>query len=108
MRLPGRMTALWKSKQKRVERGKLRQAYVLLITQFPDVPPQRARITPRCGGRSGAPMSSRESRSPPTFETTSENRSREHSGGWTLAAARRSALGEIGFVGLGRMGAAMA
>src|ERR1700749_4100054 len=53
-------------------------------------------------------MSSRESRSPATLGTTSESRSREHSGGPTFAAGRRSALGEIGFVGLGRMGAAMA
>ena len=53
-------------------------------------------------------MSKRESRSPPTFGTASEVRSREHSGGSKSAAPRRSALGEIGFVGLGRMGAAMA
>jgi 3-hydroxyisobutyrate dehydrogenase-like beta-hydroxyacid dehydrogenase len=53
-------------------------------------------------------MSSRESRLPATFGTTSESRSREHSGGSKLAAGRRSGLGEIGFVGLGRMGAAMA
>jgi 3-hydroxyisobutyrate dehydrogenase-like beta-hydroxyacid dehydrogenase len=50
-------------------------------------------------------MSKRESRSPPTFGTASEDQSREPP---KLAATRRSALGEIGFVGLGRMGAAMA
>jgi 3-hydroxyisobutyrate dehydrogenase-like beta-hydroxyacid dehydrogenase len=53
-------------------------------------------------------MSKRESRPPPTFGTASETRSRERSGGSKLAATRRSALGETGFVGLGRMGAAMA
>jgi 3-hydroxyisobutyrate dehydrogenase-like beta-hydroxyacid dehydrogenase len=53
-------------------------------------------------------MSSRESRPPPTSGTASETRSREHSGGSKSAATRRSLLGEIGFVGLGRMGAAMA
>jgi 3-hydroxyisobutyrate dehydrogenase-like beta-hydroxyacid dehydrogenase len=53
-------------------------------------------------------MSMRESRSPPAFGAASEIRSREHSGDSKLAATRRSALGEIGFVGLGRMGAAMA
>jgi 3-hydroxyisobutyrate dehydrogenase-like beta-hydroxyacid dehydrogenase len=53
-------------------------------------------------------MSSRESGSPPTFGTAAEVLSRGHSGDSKLAAAHRSALGEIGFVGLGRMGAAMA
>jgi hypothetical protein len=38
MRLPSKMVAFRKSKQKRVERGKLRQAHVPLITQLPDVP----------------------------------------------------------------------
>jgi len=53
-------------------------------------------------------MSSRESRSLPVFGTAAEVPSREHSGESKLAVTRRPAPGEIGFVGLGRMGAAMA
>jgi phosphoglycerate dehydrogenase-like enzyme len=52
-------------------------------------------------------MSKHESRSSSTFGIASEIRSREHSGG-SKSAATRSGLGEIGFVGVGRMGAAMA
>jgi 3-hydroxyisobutyrate dehydrogenase-like beta-hydroxyacid dehydrogenase len=53
-------------------------------------------------------MSKHQSCSPLSFGGASEIRSREHSDGSKSAAARRSALGEVGFVGLGRMGAAMA
>jgi 3-hydroxyisobutyrate dehydrogenase-like beta-hydroxyacid dehydrogenase len=53
-------------------------------------------------------MSKHESRSPRIFGSASEIRSREHSDGSESAATRRPGLGEIGFVGLGRMGAAMA
>jgi 3-hydroxyisobutyrate dehydrogenase-like beta-hydroxyacid dehydrogenase len=50
-------------------------------------------------------MSKHEARSPRIFGSSSEMRFREHSGGSKSATA---ALAEIGFVGLGRMGAAMA
>jgi 3-hydroxyisobutyrate dehydrogenase-like beta-hydroxyacid dehydrogenase len=53
-------------------------------------------------------MSKHESRSPRIFGSASEIRSREHSDGSESAATRRPGLGKIGFVGLGRMGAAMA
>jgi 3-hydroxyisobutyrate dehydrogenase-like beta-hydroxyacid dehydrogenase len=53
-------------------------------------------------------MSSRESRSLPVFGTAADVPSREHSGESKSAVTRRPAPGEIGFVGLGRMGAAMA
>jgi 3-hydroxyisobutyrate dehydrogenase-like beta-hydroxyacid dehydrogenase len=53
-------------------------------------------------------MSKHEPCSPFAFGGASESPSREHPGGSKLTAARSSALGEIGFVGLGRMGAAMA
>ncbi|SDT50141.1 NAD(P)-dependent oxidoreductase [Bradyrhizobium canariense] len=53
-------------------------------------------------------MSKHDSRSPPTFGDASKIRSREYSGSSKATATRRSALGEIGFVGLGRMGVAMA
>ena len=53
-------------------------------------------------------MSKHEPCSPFAFGGASESPSREHPGGSKLTAARSPALGEIGFVGLGRMGAAMA
>jgi 3-hydroxyisobutyrate dehydrogenase-like beta-hydroxyacid dehydrogenase len=53
-------------------------------------------------------MSKHESCSPLTPGGASELRSREHSGGSVSTVPHRPALGEIGFVGLGRMGAAMA
>jgi 3-hydroxyisobutyrate dehydrogenase-like beta-hydroxyacid dehydrogenase len=53
-------------------------------------------------------MSKHESCSPLTPGGGSELRSGDHSGGSVSTAPRRPALGEIGFVGLGRMGAAMA
>jgi 3-hydroxyisobutyrate dehydrogenase-like beta-hydroxyacid dehydrogenase len=53
-------------------------------------------------------MSKHEARSSRTFGSASEIRSGEHSGASKSAATRRSALGEVGFVGLGRMGVAMA
>jgi 3-hydroxyisobutyrate dehydrogenase-like beta-hydroxyacid dehydrogenase len=53
-------------------------------------------------------MSKHEPCSPFAFGGASESPSHEHPGGSKLTAARSSALGEIGFVGLGRMGAAMA
>jgi 3-hydroxyisobutyrate dehydrogenase-like beta-hydroxyacid dehydrogenase len=52
-------------------------------------------------------MSKHEPRSPLAFGSTSENPSREGRGGSELPS-RRPVLGEIGFVGLGQMGAAMA
>src|SRR5437762_11018230 len=63
----------------------------------------------RCGcAGSGVPMSNHEPRSPLASEGASVVPSRERSGVSKLAATRSPALGEIGFVGLGRMGAAMA
>jgi 3-hydroxyisobutyrate dehydrogenase-like beta-hydroxyacid dehydrogenase len=53
-------------------------------------------------------MSKHESNPPLTFHNASESRHRERPGGSELTIGRRLALGEIGFVGLGRMGAAMA
>jgi 3-hydroxyisobutyrate dehydrogenase-like beta-hydroxyacid dehydrogenase len=53
-------------------------------------------------------MSKHETRLPRIFGSTSEIQSRGRAGDPKAAAGRRSALGEIGFVGLGRMGAAMA
>jgi 3-hydroxyisobutyrate dehydrogenase-like beta-hydroxyacid dehydrogenase len=53
-------------------------------------------------------MSKHESCSLLTPGGGSELRSHDHSGGPVSTAPRRPALGEIGFVGLGRMGAAMA
>ncbi len=53
-------------------------------------------------------MSKHESRSPLTPGRASGIPSRDPSGGSVSTASRRSVLGEIGFVGLGRMGAAMA
>jgi 3-hydroxyisobutyrate dehydrogenase-like beta-hydroxyacid dehydrogenase len=53
-------------------------------------------------------MSKHESRSPLAPGSASGNRSRDYSRGSVSTAPRRPALGEIGFVGLGRMGAAMA
>src|SRR5439155_7343448 len=63
----------------------------------------------RCGcAGSGVPMSKHEPRSPLASGGASVVPSRERSGVSKLATARSPALGEIGFVGLGRMGAAMA
>jgi 3-hydroxyisobutyrate dehydrogenase-like beta-hydroxyacid dehydrogenase len=53
-------------------------------------------------------MSRHESRSPLALGGVSESSSRARTGGAKSTAARPSAFGEIGFVGLGRMGAAMA
>jgi 3-hydroxyisobutyrate dehydrogenase-like beta-hydroxyacid dehydrogenase len=53
-------------------------------------------------------MSKRELSAPLVSDDASEVPSREQFGSSKSKAARRSALGEIGFVGLGRMGAAMA
>jgi 3-hydroxyisobutyrate dehydrogenase-like beta-hydroxyacid dehydrogenase len=53
-------------------------------------------------------MSKHEVRPPRIFGAASETRSREQSGGSKSATTRRPAPAEIGFVGLGRMGAAMA
>jgi 3-hydroxyisobutyrate dehydrogenase-like beta-hydroxyacid dehydrogenase len=53
-------------------------------------------------------MSKLEPSPPLAFRTASEIASRKQSGDLKSAAARRSPLGEIGFVGLGRMGSAMA
>ena len=53
-------------------------------------------------------MSKHESRSPLAPGSASGIRSRDYSGDSVSTAPRRPALGEIGFVGLGRMGAAMA
>jgi len=53
-------------------------------------------------------MSKHEPRSPLASGGASIVPSRERSGGSKLSSARSPALGEIGFVGLGRMGAAMA
>src|ERR1700716_2030477 len=62
----------------------------------------------RCGcARSGVLMSKHESRSPLAFGTASENPPRERRGGSELAG-RSPVLGEIGFIGLGHMGTAMA
>jgi 3-hydroxyisobutyrate dehydrogenase-like beta-hydroxyacid dehydrogenase len=53
-------------------------------------------------------MSKHESRSPLAPGSAPAIRSRDYSGDSVSIAPRRPALGEIGFVGLGRMGAAMA
>jgi len=53
-------------------------------------------------------MSKHEPSLPLAFRGASEIPARVHAGGSKSSATRRSALGEIGFVGLGRMGAAMA
>ena len=53
-------------------------------------------------------MSKHESRSPLALGGVSEISSRARTGDEKSTAVRRSAFGEIGFVGLGRMGAAMA
>lgn len=53
-------------------------------------------------------MSKHKSCSPLTPGGVPGIRSRDHSGGSVSTVPRRPALGEIGFVGLGRMGAAMA
>ena len=53
-------------------------------------------------------MSKHESRSPLALGGVSEISSRARTGDAKSTAVRRSAFGEIGFVGLGRMGAAMA
>src|ERR1700694_4559191 len=52
-------------------------------------------------------MSKHEPRRPPVLGTASENPTREHRGGSELTG-RPPVLGEIGFVGLGHMGTAMA
>jgi 3-hydroxyisobutyrate dehydrogenase-like beta-hydroxyacid dehydrogenase len=98
------MTCFGKSKQ---ESGKARQAETSASAahhQIQDVPTAK-----KCGcGRSGAPMSKHEPNPPLAFGGVSAIASGEQSGGSKSTAAGRSALGEIGFVGLGRMGAAMA
>jgi 3-hydroxyisobutyrate dehydrogenase-like beta-hydroxyacid dehydrogenase len=53
-------------------------------------------------------MSKHEPCPPSTSQNASGNPARESAGGLKPGAARPRALGEIGFVGLGRMGAAMA
>jgi 3-hydroxyisobutyrate dehydrogenase-like beta-hydroxyacid dehydrogenase len=53
-------------------------------------------------------MSKHEPCPPPVFQSASENPARVSAGGSKPGVARPQALGEIGFVGLGRMGAAMA
>jgi 3-hydroxyisobutyrate dehydrogenase-like beta-hydroxyacid dehydrogenase len=53
-------------------------------------------------------MSKHEPCPPAAFQGASENPARVSAGGSKPGAARSRALGEIGFVGLGRMGAAMA
>lgn len=53
-------------------------------------------------------MSNHESSLPLALESASETRSRKQSSGAKSTAERQSPLGEIGFIGLGRMGAAMA
>src|SRR3984893_10953641 len=68
---------------------------------------RKVRIT-GCGcARSGVPMSKHESCSPLTFGTGSGIPPRERRSGSGLAP-RRAVLGDIGFVGLGHMGTAMA
>jgi 3-hydroxyisobutyrate dehydrogenase-like beta-hydroxyacid dehydrogenase len=53
-------------------------------------------------------MSKHEARSSRIFGSAFESRSGDPAGGSKSAASRRPALGKVGFVGLGRMGAAMA
>jgi 3-hydroxyisobutyrate dehydrogenase-like beta-hydroxyacid dehydrogenase len=53
-------------------------------------------------------MSKHEPCPPPAFQSASENPARVSAGGSKQGVALPRALGEIGFVGLGRMGAAMA
>ena len=53
-------------------------------------------------------MSKHEPCPPAAFQSASENPARVSAGGSKPDVARPRALGEIGFVGLGRMGAAMA
>lgn len=53
-------------------------------------------------------MSKRETRTPPVPVGASEISSLAHADGANSASARRSALGEIGFIGLGNMGRPMA
>src|SRR4030088_613432 len=61
-----------------------------------------------CGcARSGAPMSKHEPRSPLAFGGASASPPRERRGG-SESAGRPPVLGDIGFVGLGHMGTAMA
>src|ERR1700688_4250481 len=62
----------------------------------------------RCGGaRPGDPMSKRQSHAAPAFASASAIPPRENRGG-SGSAGRRPLQGEIGFVGLGQMGTAMA
>src|ERR1700704_2222913 len=93
------------------ETAKARQAEPSARSAYHQIPGcvRRNMRIRRCGcARSGVPMSKHEPCSPFAFGGASESPSREHPGGSKLTAARSSALGEIGFVGLGRMGAAMA
>ena len=53
-------------------------------------------------------MSKHESCPPPALQSASANPARVSAGGSKPGGVRPRALGEIGFVGLGRMGAAMA
>src|ERR1700754_910754 len=66
---------------------------------------RKVRITRYCFGRSGVSMSKYEVRTPPAFGGASEiqgkRRGRSRSG-------RSPVMGDIGFIGLGRMGTAMA
>src|SRR3984957_16159916 len=98
-------TIFLKSKQEDVERGKLRQAQDPPVTTSAVVH-RRVCSTRCCCARSGVPMSKHESCSPPT--AASETSTRVRAGRSNLTVIRSSALTEIGFVGLGRMGAAMA
>ena len=103
--VPGRTMASGKSGQEKVRRGKLGQAQDVRSIQICGCIRCEMRIR-RCGcARSGVPMSKHE----PSFAGgASETASRARPGGSRLAAARPSASAEIGFVGLGHMGTAMA
>src|ERR1700689_4329982 len=63
-------------------------------------------MMPCCCGRSGVPMSKHETRTPLVAGGLSENPSSESRG--RSRSDRRPIMGEIGFIGLGHMGRAMA
>src|SRR5216684_1264792 len=95
------------SKQENLRRGKPRQVQHPIITRSRDVSVARCASDGAAALGQESPMSKHERRSPLTFGTASQNPPRERRDGSALAG-RPPVQGDIGFVGLGHMGTAMA
>jgi 3-hydroxyisobutyrate dehydrogenase-like beta-hydroxyacid dehydrogenase len=100
------LAAFFESQQEDAERDKLRQAKNLPAPRFTNVSIAKMRIM-RCSyGRSGVHMSKHENRSTLSFGNASEVPSSKRRDGSQSGLPPANA--EIGFVGLGHMGTAMA